>query len=77
MGLEQMNDRIQVEHNRASYLEGMKAFHKGRINLERKLIKTEHQDNRNDLDDKNVVRWTIIRHTPELYDKYKVNPITK
>ena len=37
----------------------MKAFYGGRINSKRKLIKREHQDDTNDLDDKDIVRWTI------------------
>ena len=36
-------------------------FHVGRINSERNWIKKEHQDNTHDLDDKDLVRQTMIR----------------
>ena len=33
------------------------------------MIKMEHHNDRNDFDEKDVVRQNIMRQTPELYDK--------
>ena len=68
--VEHLNNRIQVEHNRNSYLEEMKMFHADRMDLERKLIDTEHQVVRNDLDDKD-------KHQSYSMNKDKVSHITK